>query len=47
MAAVEARDEGLARFIGVTGHGLTVAEMHSRSLARFPFDSVCCLTTLP
>ena len=39
-AAVEARDEGLARFIGVTGHGLTVAEMHSRSLARFPFDSV-------
>jgi aryl-alcohol dehydrogenase-like predicted oxidoreductase len=39
-AAVEARDEGLVRFIGVTGHGLTVAEMHLRSLARFPFDSV-------
>lgn len=39
-AAVEARDEGLARFIGVTGHGLPVAEMHLRSLARFPFDSV-------
>jgi aryl-alcohol dehydrogenase-like predicted oxidoreductase len=39
-AAVEARDEGLVRFIGVTGHGLTVAAMHRRSLERFPFDSV-------
>jgi aryl-alcohol dehydrogenase-like predicted oxidoreductase len=39
-AAVEAREEGLVRFIGVTGHGLTVAEMHLRSLERFPFDSV-------
>ena len=39
-AAVEARDEGLVRFIGVTGHGLTVAEMHRRSLEHFPFDSV-------
>ena len=39
-AAVEARDEGLVRFIGVTGHGLTVAAMHLRSLERFAFDSV-------
>jgi len=39
-AALEARDEGLIRFIGVTGHGLTVAKMHLRSLERFPFDSV-------
>ena len=39
-AAVEARDEGLVRFIGITGHGLTVARMHRRSLERFPFDSV-------
>ena len=39
-AAVAARDEGLVRFIGVTGHGLTVARMHLRSLERFPFDSV-------
>jgi aryl-alcohol dehydrogenase-like predicted oxidoreductase len=39
-AAVEARDEGLVRFIGVTGHGLTVARMHRRSLERFAFDSV-------
>src|SRR5213079_1107182 len=39
-AAVEARGEGLVRFIGVTGHGLTVPWMHRRSLERFPFDSV-------
>ena len=39
-AAVEAREEGLVRFIGVTGHGLTVASMHQRSLDRFAFDSV-------
>jgi aryl-alcohol dehydrogenase-like predicted oxidoreductase len=39
-AAIEARDEGLVRFIGVTGHGLTVAHQHLRSLERFPFDSV-------
>ena len=39
-AAVEARDEGLVRFIGVTGHGRTVARMHRMSLERFPFDSV-------
>lgn len=39
-AAVEARDEGLVRFIGVTGHGVQVAAMHLRSLERFAFDSV-------
>jgi aryl-alcohol dehydrogenase-like predicted oxidoreductase len=39
-AAVEAREEGLVRFIGVTGHGLSVPEMHRRSLDRFAFDSV-------
>jgi len=39
-AAVEAREEGIVDFIGVTGHGLTVVEMHRRSLERFPFDSV-------
>src|SRR3954447_3954924 len=41
-ACVEARDEGLVRFIGVTGHGLSVPKMHQRSLARFDFDSVLC-----
>jgi aryl-alcohol dehydrogenase-like predicted oxidoreductase len=39
-AALEARDEGLVRFIGVTGHGLDVAGRHLESLERFPFDSV-------
>jgi aryl-alcohol dehydrogenase-like predicted oxidoreductase len=39
-AAIEAREEGLVRFIGVTGHGLSVPEMHRRALERFPFDSV-------
>src|SRR5262249_4355932 len=39
-AAVEAREEGLVRFIGVTGHGLGIAKMHLRSLGRFDFDSV-------
>ncbi|HEY1536444.1 MAG TPA: aldo/keto reductase [Polyangiaceae bacterium] len=39
-ALVEARAEGLVRFIGVTGHELRVARMHQRSLAHFDFDSV-------
>jgi aryl-alcohol dehydrogenase-like predicted oxidoreductase len=39
-AAIEAREQGLVRCIGVTGHEVTVAEMHLRSLARFDFDSV-------
>jgi aryl-alcohol dehydrogenase-like predicted oxidoreductase len=39
-ALVAARDEGLVRFIGVTGHGLRIPGMHLRSLARFDFDSV-------
>jgi aryl-alcohol dehydrogenase-like predicted oxidoreductase len=39
-AAIEARDEGLVRFIGVTGHGLDVAARHLESLERFPFDAV-------
>ena len=39
-AVVEARDAGLARFVGVTGHGLEVVRRHRESLERFPFDSV-------
>ncbi len=39
-AAVEARDAGLVRFIGVTGHGVLAPRQHHRSLERFPFDSV-------
>ena len=39
-ALIEARAQGLARFIGVTGHGWTIAAMHRRGLARFDFDAV-------
>src|SRR5262249_61740121 len=39
-ALVEARPRRQVRFIGVTGHGTHAAEMHRRSLERFPFDSV-------
>jgi aryl-alcohol dehydrogenase-like predicted oxidoreductase len=39
-ALARARDEGLVRFIGVTGHGLRIAGMHLRSLERFDFSSV-------
>lgn len=39
-AVIEARDAGLVRFIGVTGHGVIAPSIHLRSLERFPFDSV-------
>jgi aryl-alcohol dehydrogenase-like predicted oxidoreductase len=39
-ACLEAREAGLVRYIGVTGHGTGIARMHRRSLERFDFDSV-------
>jgi aryl-alcohol dehydrogenase-like predicted oxidoreductase len=39
-AAVEARAQGLVKWIGVTGHGAQIAANHRRSLARFDFDTV-------
>ena len=39
-ACIQARDEGLVRFIGITGHGVEVAARHRASLERFDFDSV-------
>jgi len=39
-ALIEAREAGLTRFLGVTGHGLNAPTMHRRSLERFPFDSI-------
>jgi len=39
-AAIEAREQGLTRFIGVTGHDIVVAERHLQSLEKFDFDSV-------
>ena len=37
---MEARQQGLIRWIGVTGHGSQIAATHRRSLDRFDFDSV-------
>jgi predicted aldo/keto reductase-like oxidoreductase len=39
-AVIEAREQGLVRFIGVTGHGMHVTAMHQQSLKRFDFASV-------
>lgn len=39
-AFIKARDQGIVRFLGVTGHELVVPRMHLRSLERFDFDSV-------
>ncbi len=39
-ALAQARDEGLVRFIGVTGHGVRIPGMHVQSLERFDFDTV-------
>lgn len=39
-ALIEAKAQGLTRFLGVTGHGTFAAEMHRRSLERYAFDSV-------
>lgn len=39
-AAIEAKQQGLIRAIGITGHGLQIAASHRRSLERFDFDSV-------
>lgn len=39
-AAQEAKQQGLIRAIGVTGHGVQIAASHRRSLERFDFDAV-------
>lgn len=39
-AFIEAREQGLVRFLGITGHGDKVPAMHRQSLERFDFDSV-------
>ena len=46
-AAIEAREEELVRFIGVTGHGVTAPAMHKRSLESFDFDSVLLVHNYP
>lgn len=39
-AALEAQQQGLVKYIGVTGHGLSIAAMHKRSLEQFDFNSI-------
>ena len=39
-ACVEAREQGLIRFIGVTGHGTDIPRLHRLALERFDFNSV-------
>lgn len=39
-AAVEAKERGWTKNLGVTGHGLTAPMMHLRSLERHAFDTV-------
>ena len=46
-ALMEAREQGLTRFIGVTGHGVKAPEMHLRSVERFDFASVLLPLNFP
>jgi len=39
-AFIEAREQGLVRYLGVTGHDMRVTDYHKRSLAQFDFDSI-------
>jgi aryl-alcohol dehydrogenase-like predicted oxidoreductase len=39
-AILEAREEGLLDYIGITGHGLEVAAVFYKALERFDFDTV-------
>jgi aryl-alcohol dehydrogenase-like predicted oxidoreductase len=46
-AAVEAREQGLVRFIGITSHTLHAPAIHMRALERFDFDSVLLPLNFP
>ena len=37
---LEAREQGLTKYIGVTGHDVAIVRMHQKSLERYDFDSV-------
>ncbi|MCI0549950.1 MAG: aldo/keto reductase [Anaerolineae bacterium] len=39
-AFVEARQEGLTKFIGITGHGAQAPQVYLEALRRFDFDSI-------
>jgi len=46
-AFVEARDQGLARFLGVTAHGAAAPRVLRRSLEAFDFDAVLVPYSFP
>ena len=37
---IEAKEKGLTKFIGITGHGLHTPKFHLQTLERYPFDTV-------
>lgn len=37
---VQARDEGLTKYLGITGHGVDAPKIYLEALRRFDFDSV-------
>ena len=39
-ALIAARDAGLTRYIGITGHGVDVPDVFLEALSRFDFDSI-------
>lgn len=39
-AVLRARDEGMTRFVGITGHGDQAPATHTEALRRYPFDTV-------
>ena len=39
-ALVELKEQGLTRFIGITGHGPEVPKVHLEALRRFDFDTI-------
>ena len=41
-AFIEAKEAGLAKYLGVTGHGLAAPRMHYRSLEKYDFDAILC-----
>ena len=46
-AAIEAREQGLVRFIGITSHTLHAPQIHLRALEKFDFDSVLLPLNFP
>lgn len=39
-AFVQAREEGLTKYLGITGHGVNAPQIYLEALRRFDFDSV-------